>query len=69
MFHVKHGVSTMDGMDQLYIINDEYTLGLLMPQDYKHNLIALLKSFTEAELKAFSIVITLGEDAIKSGGN
>ena len=47
----------MSGMQQLFILNDEYVKGMLMPQDYKHNVIALLKSFTEQELKELSILI------------
>ena len=47
----------MDGIDQLFILNDEYLKGLLMPQDYKHNVIALLKSFTEQELKELATLI------------
>lgn len=52
----------MDGIDQLIALNDEYVRGVLKPQDYKHNLVALLKSFTEDELEQFSKLILSGEE-------
>lgn len=44
----------MDGIDQLIALNDEYIRGVLTPQDFKRNLVALVSSFTEDELKRFS---------------
>lgn len=51
----------MDGIDQLLSLNDEYIRGVLAPQDYKHNLGALIRSFTEDELKRFADLITCGQ--------
>lgn len=47
----------MDGIDQLLQLNDEYIRGVLVPQDYKRNLVALFSSFTEDEIKRFSLLI------------
>jgi hypothetical protein len=47
----------MNGMEQLFILTDEYLKGMLMPQDYKHNVVALIKSFTEDELKDLANLI------------
>ena len=59
----------MDGIDQLFSLNDEYRQAMLGAQDYKRNLVALISSFTEDELQRFAQVISLGEDAIKQGGH
>lgn len=48
----------MDGIDQLLSLNDEYIRGVLPPQDFKRNVVALLSSFTEDELMRFSQLIS-----------
>lgn len=48
----------MDGIDQLYQLNDEYIRGVLVPQDFKRNVVALVSSFTEDELMRFSRLIS-----------
>lgn len=48
----------MDGMEQLASLNDEYIRGVLHPQDFKRNVVALLSSFTEDELMRFSRLIS-----------
>lgn len=50
----------MDGIDQLFQLNDEYIRGVLPPQDFKRNVTALVSSFTEDELKRFSQLIASG---------
>lgn len=50
----------MDGIDQLFQLNDEYIRGVLPPQDFKRNVVALVSSFTEDELKRFSQLIASG---------
>lgn len=57
----------MDGIDQLLILNDEYIRSIIQPQDYKHNLVALIKSFTEDELKRLSKLLETAEDTTNRG--
>lgn len=57
----------MDGIDQLITLNDEYIRGVIHPQEYKHNLAALIRSFTEDELKRFSELVARGVDNTNEG--